>query len=231
MFHSSPTHLAAYHGKLEILRRLLHFSGDPWILDGFGRSIQDWASTYPEDLQAKDILHGNYKRTDRDVSLRHMTQTIQIVLQCFQQHPSWFNQLGCLLLQIGEESEATTALEQTILYSQSDEIIGQNFNCDMRRSSDTQHPLEGKRYHCRTCADTDICERCFIKYDNKGVKNCRGHGFLVIPSPTWKNLQPPFIDTAGETRENWIERLRRQWDSKVLEIEAHRDGMEIRHDV
>lgn len=41
-------------------------------------------------------------------------------------------------------------------------------------------PIVGKRYKCKTCANFDLCEKC---YNNKEIKEKHGHEFTLISKP------------------------------------------------
>jgi hypothetical protein len=219
-FAASPFHCAVYHGRVEVLRQFLQSSGDPWLLDGFGHNVLDWASTYlPASQVMGDLLNG-YKPPDRAKTSMHLTKTIQRLLQSNRHTNNWFNYIGGFLLHAREDSEATIAFEQTIESCREDLAVLHMASCSMC----AMNTIQGRRHICRVCGATDLCEACFISYSNgQYVRNCSGHSFLAVPSPTWKTLQPPHINEAGETLEEWVERLKRKWNVPSLDTTVERD--------
>jgi hypothetical protein len=212
-FDFSPFHSAVHHGRVEVLRQFLQSSGNSWLLDGFGYNVLDWASTYPPASQAmRDLLNG-YKPPDRAKTRMHLTKTIQRLLQSNRHTDNWFDWIGRFLLHTREDSEAIVAFEQAISSSCENSTVIHEVWCNMCEI----YPIQGWRHICRVCAGTDLCEACFIGYGNFDiVRNCSGHSFLTVPSPTWKTLQPPHINEAGETVEEWIERLKQKWNVSLL---------------
>jgi hypothetical protein len=83
------------------------------------------------------------------------------------------------------------------------------------------YDIQGPRYVCKLCAETDLCEPCFTKYSGcEGLRNCSGHTFLKVPSQAWGILKPLQVNAAGETLEEWLERLKRQWNATMSHSEA-----------
>jgi hypothetical protein len=111
-FNITPLQRAVHHGRVEILQSLIRSSGNPWLVDGFGRNVLDWAYMYPPAFQAMAQFHRHYKPTDQTTILQHLAKTIQKLFQSTYREQSWLNPLGFFLLQVGEEIEATTAFEQ-----------------------------------------------------------------------------------------------------------------------
>jgi hypothetical protein len=60
----SPFHLAAQCGRVEVMEAFLQASGDPWLLDGFGLNVLDWASKNPPACQAMRALYSDYQPTE-----------------------------------------------------------------------------------------------------------------------------------------------------------------------
>lgn len=52
--------------------------------------------------------------------------------------------------------------------------------CEMRGGD--LESIEGTRYICRTCEDTDLCQRCMLEYDRRAfdVPSCRNHPFFAV---------------------------------------------------
>jgi hypothetical protein len=215
-FGSSPFHWAAYHGRIEILQAFRE-SGDPWLLDGFGRNVLDWASLYPQAFLAMGNLRQHWKPTDRVISSQHLTKTVENLLQLVHGNDVLFGPLGHLLLHAEDDVEATTAFEQRILSSRGDLTIIHYAECNMCGIN----PIQGPRYACRVCPDTDFCDSCSVRY-GKGeyVRACFGHTFLKIPSQTWESLRPLEVNEAGETLGEWLERLKRKWNTSQLCLQS-----------
>ncbi|KAK5736776.1 hypothetical protein LTS12_026079 [Elasticomyces elasticus] len=206
----SPFHLAAQHGRVEVMESCLRASGDPWLLDGFGRNVLDWTSSYAPARQALDTLYHDYQPTDPDISSRRLTETIRKLLQTEFRDGSSYNFLGYFLLHAGHESEAVVAFEQQIRSTPQGPSIIHQISCYMCLNQDTR----GLRYVCRICADVDICEPCFTKYnEGESIRACRGHTCLSVPSPDWRVIDGLHANRAGETLEQWLGRLKVQWNA------------------
>ncbi|KAF1828166.1 hypothetical protein BDW02DRAFT_271599 [Decorospora gaudefroyi] len=153
-------------------------------------------------------LYDRYRPTDNIASLHHCRRTIRKSLQSAHKGQGWFAHIGRLLLHAGEDSEAMIAFEQGILSHHGNPTVIHEAVCEMCGIA----PIQDRRHVCRVCTDIDLCEACYESYVNgKCVRNCGEHDFLGVPSQTWKTLQSPHVNEAGETLEDWIERLKRKW--------------------
>lgn len=203
-FDTSPVHLAVYHGRIEGLKRLIAAGGDLHQLDGFGRSALDWAQDYPPALQTMGSAYDDYKPTERITSTQRCKKIMQKWLASPQKSHTWFDRLGRVLVHIGRNTDAEIAFNLSISSAHKATPILHTANCDLCGMD----PIEGNRYACRHCADTDLCETCHIKYSNgETVRTCRGHTFMKIPSVTWETTEPPGVDTTGRTSDDWLKTL------------------------
>ena len=71
------------------------------------------------------------------------------------------------------------------------EEIHINFSCDGCK----MHPIKGPRYHCNTCQNYDLCEKCY----SSDVKKNHGHEFTLIKGQKEQ--------TPKEKKEKKIERI------------------------
>lgn len=206
----SPFHLAAQSGRVEMMVACLRASGDPWLLDGFGLNVLDWASNYAPARRAMGTLYSDYQPTESSISSQCLAETIRKLLRPKCEDVSYY-ELGFLLLHGGHESDALVAFEHEISPTQQDTGIVHEALCN--RCIDGN--IRGLRYVCRTCANVDLCEQCFDKYnEGEWIRACQGHDFLSVPSPCWKVLEAPHINKAGETLEQWLSRLKIQWNGE-----------------
>lgn len=204
----SPFHLAAHAGYVDIMKAFLQASGDPWLLDGFGRSALDWTSTYPPARRAFASQYRDYRATSTQVTNERREQTIRDLLQTERSERLPFGVFGRLLLRSGHESDGLTALKNC-----------RDAICDL-----CLEPARALRYVCGTCTDTDLCEECFGRY-NKGeyIRSCREHKFLELQIPDGGTSGELFINALGETFEQWLHRLRDQWqDAQKFESQELR---------
>jgi hypothetical protein len=164
-------------------------------------------------------LHQDYNPTDPLVSLQCLTQTLQKSFRSTYRGAIWYHCVGHLLLYTGDESEATTAFEQAIQPSQSNTKVVHGVFCNMCGKGN----IQGLRYVCRTCPTTNLCNQCFVSYrKGKPLRSCAGHSFLIVPKAHWKALQTPHVNEAGETLDEWADRLRWQWNAKNVDPEIGR---------
>ncbi len=137
------------------------------------------------------------------VSSQQLIVTLQALLRSVCNVGESFNLLGRCLLQVGAEDEAKIAFEQTIEDYSEGTTVFHRASCDMCMDN-----IQGSRYVCKLCVDTDFCEPCHKKYrSSNGVRNCGGHAFLEVPSQDWKHLKPPHVNAEGESIEEWLRRL------------------------
>jgi hypothetical protein len=211
----TPLHYAIYHGRVEVLHLLLQAGGNSYLIDGFGRNALDWASSYAPAFKAMGDIRECYKPTDRAISFQHLAKTIQSLLQSTQAYDNWLSFLGRCFLQAEDESEAIAAFEQMIWPHLDRTTVVHKAACGKCTKD-----IEGIRYVCKVCADSDLCEPCWKKYINgDGIRNCSNHTFLKVPSAAWQTLKPGQVNTSGESMEEWIERLQQQWDTIALRYE------------
>src|SRR5205814_6390223 len=99
-FGSTPFHCAVYHGRIALLEMFLHSSGDPWLLDGYGRNILDWASAYPPAFQVMEGLHQSYEPTNQSTISQHLTMTIRKLFQSTHSGNQWLDLIRRLFIRI-----------------------------------------------------------------------------------------------------------------------------------
>lgn len=118
------------------------------------------------------------------------------------------NQLGHMLLSVGNLHNAVIAFEQQIGRSH-----GSDFHsgvvCDGCGNS---FQLPGTRYVCVSCDDTDLCLSCHRDYELGGrldskSSTCQNHAFLSVPRDIWSSLPSGAVLADGTTAEEWMDRL------------------------
>jgi ankyrin repeat protein len=207
-FDVTPFHCAVYHGGVPILEAFARHSGDPLLQDGYGRNVLDWASAYPPAFRALERFYGRYVPSTESATKDYLAARIRTLLQSTHDTNDWLDFLARLLIRVGNDVDATTALEQHISSDRGDSVISHPIRCEMCEALS----IQGSRYVCRDCADTDICESCMIRYkEGEGIRACSKHAFLKIPSEAWKTLLPSQVNEMGESLEEWLKRLKGQW--------------------
>lgn len=76
----------------------------------------------------------------------------------------------------------------------------------------------GARFVCCTCTSIDLCVPCMEEYRKNGMVKmdafevCKGHEFLKLPRPEWTELEAGKVNERGETEEEWLERLGKEYE-------------------
>jgi hypothetical protein len=208
----TPLHKAICGGRLETVQLLSSLSADPLILDGYGRSCIDWASLYPQTVNVLTPYYTELHHTDSAETTKILCKSIVILTNWLQnsQSETFFHELGHCLLFLGDMQEACTAFEQRITLTSDKSNPKHSTSCDFCG----QYPILGQRFVCSRCVDIDLCSICKERY-NRGepVRNCEGHNFLRVPGEEWPKLREQEVNTCGETRDQWLERLARKYGS------------------
>ena len=226
-----PLHLAVSLRYEPAIDALIALNADPHLLDIFGRSCLDLA--YPDEnlLNKLGGKLATYVPTNAVVKERCIREAIIDILRSFytiwwcsnsddvmqQMQPMWrLNTLGHCLLLIGERADARTCFEN------SPSII----ICDGCTVAGT---LEGRRFVCGSCADTDLCETCMDlqKSQTPPLPSCRDHEFLEMAEPWLVKYEEGRVNEAGETFREWLTRLAQCYldeeDYEKLRKELHDD--------
>jgi len=61
--------------------------------------------------------------------------------------------------------------------------------------------MQGPRFTCLSCLDSDFCANCFAlwKTGDDTIRMCKGHTFREVPRPCWYTLKPGTVTEDGKT--------------------------------
>jgi ankyrin repeat protein len=211
----TPLHKAICGDRLEVVQLLFSLSVDPLIVDGYGRTCIDWASLYPQMLNVLTPYHTELHHTDPAETTKILCKSIVILANWLQSSQSemFFYELGHCLLLLGDMQEACTAFEQQITPNSHKANPMHSAFCDFCG----EERISGDRFVCFKCVDIDLCSMCMERYNRgESVRNCEGHNFLKVPGEDWAKLREQEVNTSGETKDQWLERLVRKYE--VVEI-------------
>ena len=206
---------AIAHHKPSMAQMLLSKGADPMLVDSTGRRCIDWAQSDPS-LRDK-INFGNHeiKPFERGVQELVMRKIIRDRIQemlssmsgTFSRSSPSYSRLGRCLMQYGDNDEAHIALLQAISLEPSTNRASHPAICDI--CNDEDHYIEGTRYVCHACVDTDLCSSCMKKYELGTLQGeiCWGHDFMKVSSNEWEGLPEGKVNQVGETGEEWLRRL------------------------
>jgi len=203
-------HQAVYFFDTVIARQLIAGGADPMLHDGLGRTCFDWALQDPPILDVVLEFCVDAKQTDPAVSTSILRTTIRNLVADFRSENNIIvgdNWLGHCLLLANDDQEAFCAFDQAIANESPKFGFIHPVICDGCDNSNNN--IKGMRFVCRVCADTDLCWSCMADYES-GTMNrriCRGHDFMKIERDHSKWSLPEQINDAGETREQWLQRL------------------------
>lgn len=215
----SVLHCAVYRAHVNNIRNLLEAGADPYTMDNLGCTSIDWASRSPI-LKEVMLPHcKDYTLTDPTISTAVLKQTIARTARTFKNFLANeeiivseadeldLTRLGRSLLLVLDPAEACTAYEVV-----NRKKIGwiepvHHAICDSL-SCGRSGNITGARHVCRTCPDIDFCSDCAKRYEHELLNEyCQDHKFLVVPGDGWYTLAEGKVNQAGETREEWLERL------------------------
>lgn len=211
----TPLHEAVYQCHIASIKLLMRHGADATLRDCFGRSCLDWARSYEPMLDLLTMGHPEYQFTPKHESDAILRRSVNQLVAPAYESSLQYRTLGRCFLHLDAESDARTTFEQMILSKPGDPRLIQKEFCKMCDSDDE---IIGPRFICRTCPDIDLCESCHQNY-NRGAKlmACRGHNFLQVPGDTWRDRAMDVVNDEGESREQWLDRLRQDYR---LESEA-----------
>lgn len=207
---TTPLHLATYHHWESTIKVLLKAGADPCILDSYGQSSLEWAHLHGDTFEIMKDWHKHYEETSEQIKRDRLQSSVALVSQralTRQSEPRsdtyyLFNDLGIFLYRLGNFADAYVGFEQSIVDRDS-HLHGMSCSwCDVEE-------VKGKRFTCKTCAETSLCNPCMDKYreEDTGFRGCRGHDFLEIPRPEWDSFPPEAVNEKDETLGKWLERI------------------------
>ena len=206
-----PLNMAVSLRREPAIDALITANADQGLLDIYGRSCLDLA--YPDEGLLKKLGGelATYVPTDARARERRIREGITEILRLFyivwwlrNSHtldkrgtaPWMLGRLGHCLLLIGESADAKTCFE----------IEPNTIYCD---GCPGDRRIHGKRFVCRSCTDTDLCEPCMSlqKSQVPPLLSCKDHKFLEIAEPSLDRYAKGRVNDAGETFREWLTRL------------------------
>lgn len=218
----SSQHHSIYTNSDATLELLLSRNSNSHILDGYGKTAFEW-------LQENDHLWRNFsslltnpqntQRHDTISKLRRSIGTLTSRLLDNVDHKTnlGYHELGHCLMYLNEATEALIAYQQQIVNGPDSSDVTHDVTC--RNCS--ANPIHGVRYICRVCPDIGLCGGCQNKYDeSNSLRCCSGHDFVSISGPFRSIESDIVINSAGETRITWLERMRESYGPRFEELDA-----------
>lgn len=195
-------HEAIYTKKTARVHALLSAGADPLPFRAFGRSAIDWALINDCILEVARQHCKDLKPTDPAVcsSVLHDTicQTAKRLLS--ESSPRCLNRRGHCLPLCNDDEEASTAFEKCVIIWRTEPI--HPAVCDI---CDDEKCVEGMRFVCRTCADTNLCSGCMGRYHSEPLTErawmCQGHRFIKVPNKARQSLLDDHANRIDEISE------------------------------
>lgn len=155
----SPIHLAICLGHIDFATHLLQFFTDPFLLDGYGRNILDWAVGNKSLVRQIRTHHPSIVTTPKEIQARVVCQSIMELSKMLQTQPDFLwpliQQLGRYLLFVNNLDDARFLLQLHL--SQRGSPAGASFTIYCVICDDN---IEQSRFVCRECAHMDLCSYC-----------------------------------------------------------------------
>ncbi len=207
-------HHAVYFFDTDVARQLLAGGANPLLHDGRGRTSFDWAL---QDLPMLEVMLefcNNVKPTRSTISTTILRTTIRDLSADLRSEENTIlgdNWLGHCLLLANDDQEAFYAFDQAITNESPKFGFIHPVICD--GCDNPNNNIKGVRFVCRFCAETDLCSSCMANYESGSMNRriCRGHRFMRIERDHSNWSLPNQINDAGETREQWLQRLAKKY--------------------
>jgi ankyrin repeat protein len=207
----TPLHLAAWCYRKATVRTLVDHGGDLRALDCFGRTGYYWARRRFNHGLGKSNrvlvpeLEPIHHRQRLEQSIRFCVEKL-LQHQIEHYHYYHYSILGKCLQFEGDSENARIAFEQTMHQTRHPNMV-HIASCNV---CGPDRGIEGCRYVCGSCADIDLCSRCFEGKWNPGLlgRGCFSHKFLQVPGPDWESRPAGVVDSHGLTVEEWLRGLR-----------------------
>ena len=205
--------------KVTMAQKLLLKGANPLLRDSYGRCAIEWAACDPS-LQGK-IDFGEHEIGPSSLGQQQSTLRTTIcaciegslasidVKSRTSRHS--YNRLGHYLLAFIDEDEALTAFLHAVFRNSSAQQPSHSVICNI--CDDDDFCIQGTRYICCSCVDTDLCALCMEKYNSASLRGeiCWGHNFMKVSGEDWEALPPGKVNQAGETKEQWLRRLAKKY--------------------
>jgi ankyrin repeat protein/nucleoside-triphosphatase THEP1 len=225
----SPLNLAALDRRAEHAKLLLNAGANPYKLDIYGHTAADWASRSKVLLDLVEEACGTIRLTPNTKRLKVNHESILTCIKAlrvpsasqFYKH-KWIALLAGCFHVAGDWTNYLTASEIYLLETQDGHEhlthVGNKCRpCEDIKPRNQQHDLVGVRYDCKSCMTTALCSSCYTEHRHKEVApGCVGHDYIQIPSDDFENRPSGIINSAGESKEAWLERLEEVYSKKGI---------------
>jgi ankyrin repeat protein len=205
----TPLHHAAMCYRKATVQKLVKHGADLWALDCFGRTAYYWARRRFNHGLSKSEGYSGKRELDLSHRLQRLEYSIRFCIESLLREPDdlfHYRILGKCLQFEGDVTNARIAFEQRMDQSQRPKMV--HFpSCNVCGPG---KGIEGYRYVCGSCADIDVCSRCFTESWDPGLlgRGCYAHKFLQVPGPNWESRPIDVVDTKGTTVRQWLRELR-----------------------
>ena len=209
IFGVTPLHSAAMCYRKTTVRTLIDHGADIWAIDCFGRTAHYWARRRFNHGLGKSQRHLMTFELDPSHRRQRLEQSIRFCIERLLQYPKYnyiYSILGKCLKFEGDLDNARIAFEQRMDQSQRPKMV----HIPTCNVCGPDKGIEGYRYVCNSCADIDLCSRCFSGTWEPGLlgRGCYAHKFLKVPGAGWETRPVNIVDANGTTVEEWLRALR-----------------------
>ena len=213
-FGIAPLHQAVYLGWESGVDLLVKHGANPHLFDLYGQTCLDWA--LPDDALFRKLGGSRtYRETTPAEKLTRLSQSVRKLSSVLLANSDRragrridYHYLGHCLLRLGDISEARTSFEQQITNIFSKHEPTHNILCHQCGNDN----IVGSRFVCHACADIDLCSLHMSRYSSEAPDyRCKRHRFLEVPGPKWKDFGNARVNERGETIEEWLARLLKEY--------------------
>jgi ankyrin repeat protein len=202
-FGRSPLHIALYSGRIEEAKVLIEHGADVSVLDGYGNTALDWAST--DDAIFHQLAKPSYVPTPESVRVETVRRSIRRLAENLLEikrrkiYPGFY-ELGRCLLILQQVDEACISFQQQIVKLNEEVDPVHHVGCNICKKS----YFSGPRFVCKVCPDVDLCSTCMPKDHNVEMGACHDHEFLEISWSSSDGHGPEAGDAISDDVQEWL---------------------------
>jgi tetratricopeptide (TPR) repeat protein len=158
-------------------------------------------AAYVWEMRSRSRLSQEVIADQHESPARSLPKLVSLCHRFSIENKSFFGKVGRVLLWAGDDDNAQLAFQVQVTKVES--IWSHGAVCDYCERSLT---FDTKRLVCKACADVDLCEACYRKYETLNpaefaVTDCTGHEFLAVQQPDcWQ------ADSEERSR-TWMSRM------------------------
>ncbi|KAK0641814.1 hypothetical protein B0T16DRAFT_461843 [Cercophora newfieldiana] len=201
-------------------------------LTGYGTTILDELSKYPEDVvNAMGFEHPSkmpqYKPSPASLRRQRLLKALLARLETVIQGLGGAS--DCLiwrmsrqLIELNEDTAAQVINERGV------DDGSRGFTATFKTSGHYCHncytdtPADGHLLQCKTCAFVMLCEKCRLDrgWVREGwkdkVPHCQGHELLRYPRDVWHTLLPGVVNKEGQSFKEFLVGLKERYEAEYL---------------